>query len=93
MIKIPEKLLRGKNPEQVKRITEEYKAAANILRDIAVVLEKELVKAIVDAEHPDLYDANWPLRQADGMGLRRGLRKALKLLPTDSIIEEEDEDG
>ncbi len=89
-IKIPQKLLSGKTTEEKAEITSLYRSNIYLLTEMREIIQGEINRVIEEEEHPHWYERvyRWDLKQADFKGYRRGLRRMLKLLPTNTIDEE-----
>lgn len=80
-LKLVSQSKRNLSKEEVERLTESFTAAKRFINRTADLLDKEIETKIAQSESEMKYDnPNWPLYQADNMGYRRGLRKALELI-------------
>lgn len=91
---ILDKLTRGLSIEEKKEFIDSYKNGAWMLKRIRTVLEKDIGKLVEESESDSAYESpNYDEYQRGNIAERKALRKLIKLLPQEEVVEEEKEDG
>jgi hypothetical protein len=72
---------RNLSKEEVELLQDSFVAAKRFINRTADIIEQDIEAKLLASESEVKYDSpNWMLYQADNVGYRRGLRKALELL-------------
>lgn len=78
---LPLALTRGLQTKESEEIERQYKNANKLVKRIAFLLERELDKALLEADDKHNFDKpNWDYLNAHSAGYRNGIRQIKKLL-------------